>query len=199
MDPTRALALARDPSLILKAQGMTPDPWQRDLLRSPAVRLLVLCSRQAGKSETAAALALHTALLQPGALVLLLSPTLRQSGELFRAKVMSLYTALGRPVAATQETALTLTLANGGVMKLHQNCVFSAVRIEGVSLAPGTHYYSELVTSFPYNFAPDGSGSITVQPYGPPPGFSSRSTSARVMSRNRSRAPDTACMFSGRT
>jgi hypothetical protein len=51
---------------------------------------------------------LHTALLQPGSLTLLLSPTLRQSGELFRDKFMRLYTALGRPVAATQETQLTL-------------------------------------------------------------------------------------------
>src|SRR5262249_13570270 len=50
---------------------------------------------------------------QPGALVLLLSPSLRQSGELFRDKVMRLYMALGRPVRATQETQLQMSLANG--------------------------------------------------------------------------------------
>src|SRR5947207_968698 len=71
-----------DPGRLMTAAGMAPDPWQLDLLRSPASRLLVLCSRQAGKSETAAALAVHTALLQQGALVLLLSPSERQSGEL---------------------------------------------------------------------------------------------------------------------
>jgi hypothetical protein len=75
--------------------------------------MLLLCSRQAGKSLTAAALALQAALLEPPALVLLLSPTLRQSGELFRAKLLPLYDALGRPVRAAQETALTLSLANG--------------------------------------------------------------------------------------
>jgi hypothetical protein len=91
---------------------MPPDPWQADLLRSQARRMLLLCSRQAGKSQTAAALALRAALLQPS-LVLLLSPTQRQSGELFRDKVLRLYHALGRPVKATQETALSLTLANG--------------------------------------------------------------------------------------
>jgi RNA polymerase sigma factor (sigma-70 family) len=51
--------------------------------------------------------------LEPPALVLLLSPTLRQSGELFRDKVVRLYGALGRPVPPVQETALTMGLANG--------------------------------------------------------------------------------------
>src|SRR6266576_2328220 len=37
-----------------------------------------------------------------------------------------------------------LTLTNGGVMNLHQNCVFSSVRIEGGTLSAGTHYYPEL-------------------------------------------------------
>jgi hypothetical protein len=73
----------------------------------------MVCSRQAGKSTVAAALALRVALLEPPALVLLLSPTLRQSGELFRDKVCRLYGALDRPVPATQETALSMTLANG--------------------------------------------------------------------------------------
>jgi hypothetical protein len=83
------------------------------VLRSRAARTLLLCSRQAGKSLTAAALALRTALLEAPALVLLLSPTERQSGELFKDKVLRLYNALGRPVAAVQESALRLSLANG--------------------------------------------------------------------------------------
>jgi hypothetical protein len=91
---------------------MTPDPWQETLLRSSSRRLLLLCSRQTGKSELAAALALHTALCQPGALVLLLSPSERQSGEL-ALKVFSLYDAAGRPVAAAKRSALQLYLANG--------------------------------------------------------------------------------------
>jgi hypothetical protein len=91
---------------------LSPDPWQTDLLRSDADRILLLCSRQAGKSSTAAALAIRTALLEPGSPVLLLSPSLRQSGELFR-KVQDLYTALGRPVPPVRESALQLELANG--------------------------------------------------------------------------------------
>jgi hypothetical protein len=105
--------LCRDPANVLTAAGLTPDPWQARTLRSAAGRILLLCSRQSGKSTVAAALALHAALLEPGALVLLLSPTLRQSGEVFRAHVKRLYNALGRPVATAQESALTMELANG--------------------------------------------------------------------------------------
>jgi hypothetical protein len=93
--------------------GMSPDQWQADLLRSSHDQLLLLCSRQSGKSQTAATLAVLTAILQPGSLTLLLSPSLRQSGELFRDKVMRVYDAAGRPVKASQATALQLTLANG--------------------------------------------------------------------------------------
>src|SRR3984893_6156198 len=91
-----------DPTSILAETGMTPDPWQADLLRSTCDRTLMLCSRQAGKSLLAAALALRSAFVEEPALVLLLSPTLRQSGELFRDKVLPLYKGLGRPVRATQ-------------------------------------------------------------------------------------------------
>jgi hypothetical protein len=93
--------------------GLEADQWQRNLLRSRFDRVLLLASRQSGKSTVAAALTLKTALLEPGSLCLLLSPTLRQSGELFRAKVKTLYNALGRPIATRQESALTMELANG--------------------------------------------------------------------------------------
>src|SRR5438128_2279502 len=85
--PLPADRFLADPARLLADTGMEPDPWQAALLRSFAGRVLLLCSRQSGKSTTAAALALRTALLEPDSLVLLLSPTLRQSGELFRAKV----------------------------------------------------------------------------------------------------------------
>jgi hypothetical protein len=106
------LRLAADPVRMLEQADITPDGWQAAVLRSQASRSLLLCSRQSGKSTIAAAVALHTALYQPGALVLLLSPSLRQSGELFK-KSVSLYRALGRPVSAEAETALTLVLENG--------------------------------------------------------------------------------------
>jgi hypothetical protein len=64
-----------------------------------------------------------------------------------------------------------LTLTNGGIFVLHQNCIFSSIKIEGTSLSPGTHYFPELAANFPANFPVNGSGSLTVQPYGPPPAF----------------------------
>jgi hypothetical protein len=107
--------LREDPARLLSLSGMPPDPWQAECLRREAAsgRMMLLCSRQAGKSLTAAALALRSALLSPPALVLLLSPTLRQSGELYRDKVLRLFNALGRPVPVVQESALQMTLGNG--------------------------------------------------------------------------------------
>jgi hypothetical protein len=109
----RTLArLLEEPTRIMTAAGLVPDPWQEQLLRSQATQTLLLASRQSGKSSVAAALALRTALLRPRSPVLLLSPTLRQSGELFR-KVVDLFNALGRPLGIVAESALRLEFANG--------------------------------------------------------------------------------------
>lgn len=66
-------------------------------------------------------------------------------------------------------SAGTLTLTNGGQLRLHQNCCFTVIKIEGVSLSPGTHPYSELLAKYPRNVLSGGSGGITVQPFGAPP------------------------------
>ncbi|HZZ80399.1 MAG TPA: phage terminase large subunit [Gemmataceae bacterium] len=101
-----------DPSLILHAQGLTPDPWQAELLRSAASYLLLNCARQTGKSTTVAALALHRMLTVAGSLVLLVAPSERQSHELFR-KVLHAYFALGQPIASVKSNQSELELANG--------------------------------------------------------------------------------------
>jgi hypothetical protein len=111
MSPRQLLLLALDPGYLLRAQGIEPDPWQRQLLLSSDRQILLNCSRQSGKSTTVAALALHTALFQPGALILMLSPSLRQSTELFR-KVVSAYHALGRPLPALSHNQTRLELGN---------------------------------------------------------------------------------------
>jgi hypothetical protein len=104
--------LREDPVRFLA--NRTADPWQAQLLRQPASRTLLLAGRQVGKSLTAAALALECALLSPGALVLLLSPSLRQSAELFRDKVLKLFRELGEPVRQRRpnDPALRLELVN---------------------------------------------------------------------------------------
>jgi autotransporter-associated beta strand protein len=68
-------------------------------------------------------------------------------------------------------SAGTLTLTNGGKMLLHQNCAFSAVRIEGTSLTTGTYSYATLAANYPNNFPPGGAGQLTVQPFGSLPDF----------------------------
>src|ERR1700733_2972643 len=112
MEHRTLLLLGLDPSRILSAQGLTPDPWQRQLLFAPERQILLNCSRQSGKSRTVAALAVHTAVFQPGSLTLLLSPSLRQSVELFR-KVLDGYRAIGRPVATAAANQTRLELVNG--------------------------------------------------------------------------------------
>src|SRR5918912_1035110 len=44
------MARALDPVRLAAQAGFAPDPWQCDVLRSMAPRVLLLCSRQAGKS-----------------------------------------------------------------------------------------------------------------------------------------------------
>lgn len=105
------LAVALDAAAMMRAAGLEPDLWQAELARSRARAVLMLCSRQSGKSTTAAAMALHEALYHGPALVLLLSATLRQSQELFRT-VTGIYAALGASMPETAQTALRLELAN---------------------------------------------------------------------------------------
>src|ERR671933_731852 len=99
------LAAALDPVLLARRCGLTPDAWQAPVLRSTAPRQLLNASRQSGKSTVTSLVALHTALYQPEALVLLVSPTLRQSQELFR-KVAEAYGRLDTAVPAEAESAL---------------------------------------------------------------------------------------------
>ena len=106
------LTLALDPAEVFRRAVGEPDLWQAKVLRSGSPRILLLCARQTGKSTTTAALALYEALYCPGALVLLVSPSLRQSQELFR-KVTGLYETLARPVPEAERSALRLELANG--------------------------------------------------------------------------------------
>lgn len=106
------LRRAIDPAELAPVVGMEPDVWQVELLRSTHPRLLVNVCRQGGKSTTTSVLATHRAVYVPGSTVLCVSPSQRQSGELFK-KIVHAYRRLGRPVAAEQESATSLTLENG--------------------------------------------------------------------------------------
>ncbi|MBB6254101.1 terminase large subunit domain-containing protein [Nitrospirillum iridis] len=78
---------ALDPVVLSRDCGFEPDPWQADMLRCDAKDILLLSTRQGGKSTSTSIKALHVALYPPRitvpATVLLISPSQRQSGELF--------------------------------------------------------------------------------------------------------------------
>src|SRR5438477_215543 len=85
------------PTRIMRLLGFEPDPWQIGVLEGNYRRLLLNCSRQAGKSTVVAVLALVEAMYNPDTLVLLLSRSLRQSTELFR-KVATFHGRLRSPL-----------------------------------------------------------------------------------------------------
>src|SRR5882724_382950 len=96
---------------LMRTLGMEPDPWQVDVLESAHPRLLLNCSRQAGKSTAVAVLALAEIMFNNDALVLLVSRTHRQSGELLH-KVTEFHRSLKEPMLA-RRNADELALANG--------------------------------------------------------------------------------------
>jgi hypothetical protein len=92
--------------------GFEPDDWQVKLLRAKSRQVILCMGRQVGKSTIVAALALHTALYRPGALILVIAPSQRQSRELF----IKVHTFLGRlepPETLEEETKLSLMMSNG--------------------------------------------------------------------------------------
>ena len=85
MKEDRELLTCLDACIFVRQRlGFTPDPHQARVLRSDAIRGLLNCTRQWGKSTVTAAKAVHHAFAYPGSLVLVVSPSLRQSGEFVR-------------------------------------------------------------------------------------------------------------------
>ena len=74
MDPVR---------YVRRVSGIEPDPWQAEVLRSKARRIVINCARQVGKSTITGALLAYTAETYGGSLSLLIAPSLRQSLLLF--------------------------------------------------------------------------------------------------------------------
>jgi len=111
LDLALDLAHALDPVAFVQDRlKFEPDPWQARLLRSCAPWILLNCCRQSGKSTTMAAVALHTAIYDPG-LILLVSPSLRQSKELF-TKVIGFLKDLEPAEVLEEDNKSSCTLAN---------------------------------------------------------------------------------------
>jgi Terminase large subunit, T4likevirus-type, N-terminal len=95
-----------------RSLGIVPDSWQERLLCSKAPRVLLNCARQSGKSTMGGIVALHKALIAPGALILILAPAERQAKELF-SKVAEAYRTLGHIIPADSYRKMGMELANG--------------------------------------------------------------------------------------
>jgi hypothetical protein len=95
---------------LMRTLGLEPDPWQAEVLEGRHHRLLLNCSRQAGKSTVVAVLSLLEAVWEPRTLVLLLSRSHRQSTELFRL-VLYFHRRLGS-LLLERRTAEELALSN---------------------------------------------------------------------------------------
>lgn len=107
----RGLIPPPDPAEFARRLGFEPDSWQASVLRMDSQRMLLNCSRQAGKSTVTALLAVYRALYHPG-LTLLISPSLRQSGELFR-KVKDWFSILPKRPKMIEDNQLSCQLSNG--------------------------------------------------------------------------------------
>ena len=64
--------------------GFRCDAQQRNIFRRFNKRVILNCSRQTGKSTTAALIAVHTACLQPGSTIVITAPTKQQIREFIR-------------------------------------------------------------------------------------------------------------------
>jgi hypothetical protein len=105
------VAPALSPATLAAHAGFTLDDWQRAVLTSTAHQIILLVTRQGGKSTVSAIRALHRTLYTPASLVLLLAPSYRQSKELFR-KVKDALAALPFPAPLASESALELEFTN---------------------------------------------------------------------------------------
>ena len=108
----RDLRRALDPVVLFEEAVGPADDWQKRLLRSTSKKRILNASRQSGKSQTCAILALHKALYTPGSLILCLAPSLRQSQELF-GKILDAYKTMEAPAPSQAERKLSLELENG--------------------------------------------------------------------------------------
>jgi hypothetical protein len=92
--------------------GFQPDERQAEVLRSPAKRGILNCSRQWGKSTVMAAKALYRVCTVPGSLVLVSSPSKRQSSEWMR-KARRMVMRMGIKPRGDGDNAVSLLLTNG--------------------------------------------------------------------------------------
>ena len=111
---SRDFARALSPLVFAADCGIgSPDPWQIDVLTTDSKRMLLCCSRQAGKSTVSALLALHKLIYERPSTVILISRKFEpQAVELYR-RLHEFYEKIPGSAKATQESLTRLSLDNG--------------------------------------------------------------------------------------
>lgn len=99
-----------DPVHFALRLGFQPGPLQAEFLRGAASKGALCCSRQWGKSTAAAIKAIHHAVSQPNAFVVIMCPALRQSAE-FISKARLFLSKPGAPPARC--TKFSIEFPNG--------------------------------------------------------------------------------------
>lgn len=89
-----------------------PDAVQANLLLQNPRRCILNCTRQWGKSTITAIKAVHTAVRNPGAMIIALAPTARQSGELVE-KCAAFVRELGMKARGDGRNDISLLFPNG--------------------------------------------------------------------------------------
>jgi hypothetical protein len=97
---------------VTEQTGMPLDLWQKEALDCPKQYQAWCCTRQGGKSRSAAMRTAWQVMTRPDQLVLLFSNSLRQSMELFR-KVLKVYQNVEEGPKRTDDNSYSLSLDNG--------------------------------------------------------------------------------------
>src|SRR5450759_115863 len=133
-EATRYFSLKENPVLYARTLGITPDDWQRDVLRSKSNRLILCCSRQSGKSTITAILAVHHAIFNDNSMVVVISRTWPQAKELFK-RMSDFYKNSEYAPKSKTDSVHRLELANGSrILALSGAQPDSARGYSGVSL-----------------------------------------------------------------
>ncbi len=113
-DCFRHLLHIEDPAAFCQDRlNFEPDPWQKRLLRSRSRKIIVNVARQQGKSTTAAAKAVHRAVLFPRSVILIVAPAVPQAGELRRKIDEHIRNAKGITTKTVADNKREVEFANG--------------------------------------------------------------------------------------
>lgn len=101
-----------DPAVFALRMGVRLDGWQAAVTRQERRQVIILCSRQAGKSYAVAIRALHRAEFYPGSTIIIAAPAERQA-KLMLKVIKDLYKRYPNRRKAKKWNEMSVEFANG--------------------------------------------------------------------------------------